>query len=103
MGLILESLNYREYLNGITYDFLDGSINGIYGDNSKYLVDIIKGDIVDYDCIVKYDDNVMDCDYYKLNSSVVAVIEGKPFFYTDTVLDEFRFNLDFRNCDLDIL
>ena len=103
MGLILENLKYKECLSNITYDFLDGNITGIYGDNSKYLIDIINGDITDYDGIVKYDGQIMDSDYYKLNPSTVAVIEDKPFFYTDIVLDEFRFNLDFRNCDIDIL
>ena len=103
MGLVLENIKYKEYLNDISCEFLDGSINGIYGDNSKYIIDIINGDISDYDGTLKYDDNIMDVDYYKLNPTVVALIEDKPFFYTDSVLDEFRFNLDFRNCDLDIL
>ena len=103
MGLVLENIKYKEYLNDISCVFLDGSINGIYGNNSKYIIDIINGDISDYDGTLKYDDNIMDVDYYKLNSTVVALIEDKPFFYTDIVLDEFRFNLDFRNCDIDIL
>jgi len=103
MGLVLENIKYKEYLNDISCEFLDGSINGIYGDNSKYIIDIINGDISDYDGTLKYDDNIMDVDYYKLNPTVVALIEDKPFFYTDSVLDEFRFNFDFRNCDLDIL
>lgn len=103
MGLILENVKYKEYLNDITYDFLDSNINGIYGENSSYIVDIINGDIIDYEGTIRYDDNVVDSDYYKLNPSTVALIDSKPFFYTDLVLDEFRFNLDFRNCDLDIL
>jgi len=103
MGLILENVKYKEYLNDITYDFLDSNINGIYGENSSYIVDIINGDIIDYEGTIRYDDNVIDSDYYKLNPSTVALIDSKPFFYTDLVLDEFRFNLDFRNCDLDIL
>ena len=103
MGLVLENIKYKEYLNDISCVFLDGSINGIYGDHSKYIIDIINGDISDYDGTLKYDDNIMDVDYYKLNSTVVALIEDKPFFYTDSVYDEFRFNLDFRNCDIDIL
>lgn len=103
MGLILENIKYKEYLSDITYDFLDGNISGIYGNNSSYIIDIINGDITDYEGNLKYDDNVMDSDYYKLNPATVALIESKPFFYTDLVSDEFRFNLDFRNCDLDIL
>ena len=103
MGLILENINYKEYLSDITYDFLDGKINGLYGNNANYIIDIINGDISDYDGVVKYDDNVMDHDYYKVYPSTVALIESKPFFYTDLVLDEFRFNLDFRNCDIEIL
>ena len=45
MGLVLENIKYKEYLNDISCEFLDGSINGIYGDNSKYIIDIINGDI----------------------------------------------------------
>ena len=103
MGLILENIKYKDCLVDITYDFLDGHIDGIYGSNANYIVDIINGDITDYDGIVKYDDNIMDADYYKMNPSTVALIESKPFFYTDLVSEEFRFNLDFRNCDLEIL
>lgn len=103
MGLVLENVKFRDFLTDVNYQFFDGKVTGIYGNNSSYILDIINGDIVDYEGTVKYDDQVMDSDYYKLNSSVVAFIDSVPFFYTNVVSDEFRFNLDFRNCDLEIL
>ena len=64
----------------------------MYSNEEKIILRLNSGS--DYDGILKYDDNIMDVDYYKLNPTVVALIEDKPFFYTDSVLDEFRFNLD---------
>lgn len=100
MGLILESLNYKEYLNNISVKFLEKKIVGIYGENSNYLLDIINGDILDYDGFITLDDVIVDKNFYKEKPTYIALIDFNPLFYTDVVADEFKFNLDFRNCDL---
>ena len=100
MGLVLENIKFRENLNDISSTFLEKKITGIYGSNANYLLDIINGDIFDYDGSVILDDEIIDRSFYKKNSSLIALIDSNPFFYTNVVSDEFRFNLDFRGCDL---
>lgn len=98
MGLILDGIKYKEYLNDISYRFSEKKITGIYGDNSIYLLDIINGDITDYDGSFSLDDELVKRAFYKKNSCKIALIDSKPLFYTNVVSDEFRFNLDFRGC-----
>lgn len=103
MGLILDSIKYKEYLNDISYRFSEKKITGIYGDNSSYLLDILNGDIFDYDGSFSLDIELVDRAFYKKNSCKIALIDSKPKFYTNVVSDEFRFNLDFRDCGFEKL
>jgi len=100
MGLMLESIKYKDFLNNISYDFLNRNIYGIYGKNSDFILDIINGDIFDYEGSISYNEEVIDKDFYKKNTTLISLIDTKNIFYTNKVYDEFKFNMDFRNCDL---
>lgn len=101
MGLVLENIKFKEYLSDISYDFSDTKITGIYGDNANYLLDIINGDINDYDGDLIYNNKVVDKGFYKKNSSLIALICSTPFFYSTKVEEEFKFNLTFRKKDVE--
>lgn len=96
MGLTLENIKYKDLLNDISYRFSRRRITGIYGDNADVLVDIINGDNNDYDGNVIFEKSLIDNNFYKNNPTLVATIDPNPFFYTNRVEDECKFNLDFR-------
>lgn len=97
MGLVLENVKYRDYLDNISYKFSDKKIVGIYGNTANYLLDIINGDIRDYDGDITFENELIDKDFYKKNATSIALVDSKPFFYTNRVDEEFKFNLEFRN------
>ena len=103
MELVLDKIKYLNLLNDISYTFDSKKIVGIYGENSRYILDIINGDNDDYDGSVIIDNSIIDKKYYKKNSTKIALMESKPFFYTTKVEEELKFNLDFRKyeCDLE--
>ncbi len=96
MGLTLENIKYKDLLNDISYRFSRRRITGIYGENADVLVDIINGDNNDYDGNVIFEKSLIDNNFYKNNPTLVATIDPNPFFYTNRVEDECKFNLDFR-------
>jgi len=100
MELKFDSINYKDYLNNISLNFSNNKIMGIYGDNSNYILDIINGDIIDYEGNIVVDNIILDKNFYKKNSSFIALIDSKYFFYTNNVEEEFKFNLAFRKKDI---
>ena len=96
MGLVVNNLKYKDYLDDISFRIGNNRIFGIYGDNSKYILDIINGDISDYSGNIQYDKNEINESFYKNNSSSIALIDSMPRFYTNKVEEEFRFNLQLR-------
>ena len=102
MELVLDSVKYLDLLNNISYSFVSKKIVGIYGDNSKYIVDIICGDNNDYDGDVRIDEEIIDKEFYRKNPTKIALIDSKPFFFTTKVEEEIKFNLDFRKYDCDL-
>lgn len=102
MELVLEQIKYKDVLSDITYKFLSKRIYGLYGDNCNYIMDLINGDILDYDGDFFIDDVLIEKDFYKKNSSLIALIESKPFFYSNRVDEEFKFNVSFRKYDCDL-
>lgn len=101
MELVLDSIKYLNVLNNISYSFNSKKIVGIYGDNAKYILDIINGDIDDYDGDVIIDNEEIIKKFYKNNPTKIALIESKPIFYTTKVEEEIKFNLDFRKYECD--
>lgn len=103
MGLVIDSIKFRENLNDISYKLEVGKITGIYGDNANYLIDIINGDYYDYDGEVLYNDELIEKDFYKKNPSLIGLIDSSCYFYTNKVEEEFKFNLGFRNIEVEDL
>lgn len=103
MELVFENIKFKEYINDISYKFSDKKITGIYGDRANYLLDMINGDINDYDGDILFDKEVIDKDFYKKNVSLIALIDASCFFYTNRVDEEFNFNFNFRAIESDDL
>ncbi len=95
MGLTLEKIRYRNLLDIAELRFSRRRITGIYGENANYILDIINGDITDYDGLVMNDKSVINSDYYLKSSSSIALIDEQPF-YTAKVCDEFKLIADVR-------
>jgi len=92
MELVFEQVKYKDLLNDISYSFFDKKIIGLYGDNCNYIMDLINGDILDYDGEIYFDNVLIEKNFYKNNASLIALIDSKPFFYTTKVDEEFKFN-----------
>ncbi|MBR4262286.1 MAG: ATP-binding cassette domain-containing protein [Bacilli bacterium] len=103
MGLVVSNLKYRDLLNDVSFKIGKSRILGIYGNNAKYILDILNGDLKDYTGIVEYEKYVVDELFYKNNSSVFFLVNSNPVFYTNKVEEEFKFNLTLRkyNGDFD--
>ncbi len=101
MGLTVSNIKYKNWLDDISYRFSRRRITGIYGNNSKYLLDVINGDISDYDGYIDFEKTNVDSDFFKNNPSSIALIDSFPSFFTTKVSDEFKFVLDVRKyfCD----
>jgi len=102
MELVFDQVKYKDLLNDITYKFSSKKVTGLYGDNCNYIMDIINGDILDFDGDIFLDDSVLEKDFYKKNPTLIALIDSKPFFYSNKVDEEFKFNMSFRKYDCDL-
>lgn len=102
MELVFEKVKYKDLLNDISYKFFSKRIIGLYGDNCNYIMDIINGDILDYDGEMYLDNNLIEKNFYRKNPSLIAFIDSKIFFYTTKVDEEFKFNVSFRKYDCDL-
>ncbi len=103
MGLVLENIKYKNLLNTISYRFSRRRVTGIYGEDANYLLDIINGDITDYDGYVILEKLIIDSSFYKEYPRAIALIEPYPNFFTNKVNDEIKFNLDIRNYQVEDL
>ncbi len=102
MGLIVSNLKYKDYLNEISFKIGKNNIFGIYGNYSKYILDILNGDILDYSGVANYDKMDIDELFFKEHPTIVARINTNPNFYSTKVEDEFKFTLEYRRYDGDI-
>lgn len=102
MELVLEQVEYKDLLKNVSYKFSSKKVTGLYGDNCNYLMDLISGDILDYDGDIYLDDVLLEKSFYRKNSTAIAIIDSKPFFYSNKVDEEFKFNTSFRKYDCDL-
>jgi len=92
MELVIDKVSYKSRLNEFIYTFKSGKIIGLYGSNFEYLLDIINGDIDNYEGNIYLDTMIMKGDFYKKNNTKIVLIDSKNFFYTNSVYDEFKFD-----------
>ena len=102
MGLVVSNIKYKDLLNDVSFKIGRGKILGIYGNNAKYILGILNGDLKEYTGIVEFDKYVVDEIFYKNNPNVFFLVRNNPIFYTNKVEDEFKFILTIRKYKGDV-
>ena len=102
MGLVVSNLKYKDLLNDVSFKIGKGKILGIYGNNAKYILGILNGDLKEYTGIVEYDKYLVDELFYKNNPNIIFLATNNPTFYTNKVEEEFKFILNIRKYNGDI-